>query len=249
MNPTCSIIMPCYNSSKWIEKSISSVLNQSFNDWELIIVDDCSSDNSVNIIEDYIFLDKRIKLIKSKKNNGAAQSRNIGISISHGRYIAFLDSDDLWHPKKLETQISFMQKSSLPFSFTYYEQINSKDEHIKYVFSPKILRYNDLLKTCYIGCLTVMFDTEYFGKREMSTRSLREDYATWLEMVKLVDNFHCIPEILASYRVYPEQNSSRKIRMAKENWHLYRNIENLNFLKAVYYFMHYAIIGLKRKYF
>ncbi|MDM1695385.1 glycosyltransferase family 2 protein [Thiopseudomonas alkaliphila] len=241
-----SIIMPLYNCSTFLESTIRSIIAQSYIDWELILVDDCSQDNSLDIANDYVEQDSRIKLIKLTKNSGAAVARNKAIEASTGRFIAFLDSDDLWHPQKLEKQINFMLENNYAFSYTAYEKINEEGKVFEYVGAPHQLSYKQLLKTNEIGCLTVIYDTEHLGKVYMPTETKREDYATWLSILKKTDYAYGMPEILGRYRVYANQSSAKKGKMAKENWKLYRNIENLSVIKSVYYFGHYAIRGVLR---
>lgn len=241
-----SIITPSYNSSKFFFETISSVYAQTFSDWEMIVVDDCSSDNSVEIIQGFVTQDSRIKLIQLQKNSGAAVARNKAIEVAKGRYIAFLDSDDLWLPGKLEKQLAFMQSNNVPFSYTAYDKVDENGRVFGHIGVPERVSYSDLLKTCSIGCLTAMYDTEYFGKVYMPINTKREDFATWLQLLKKVDYAYGLNETLAQYRVYQNQTSAKKVKMAKENWHLYREIEGLNLIKASYYFSHYAVRGLLR---
>ena len=154
-----TIIMPCYNSENYIEDTIKSVLAQKYKEWELIIVDDFSTDNSVKIIENLINNDKRIKLIKSKNNRGAGHSRNKAIKIAEGEYYAFLDSDDLWYPNKLDNQITFMKNNKIAFSYTGYNFISESGEFKNHFLQAKNkIKYSDLLKTNHIGCLTVIYN-------------------------------------------------------------------------------------------
>lgn len=241
-----SIITPLYNSSLFLDKTINSIISQSYCYWELIIVDDCSQDNSIEIALDFSSKDIRIKVIQMEKNSGAAAARNTAIKAANGRFIAFLDSDDLWHPHKLEKQINFMLKNNYAFSYTAYEKINEEGKVIGYVGAPMRLNYKQLLMTNEIGCLTAIYDTEILGKVYMPTETKREDYATWLSILKKIDYAYGMPESLGQYRVYANQSSAKKSKMAKENWNLYRNIENLSFIKSIYYFSHYSIRGVLR---
>lgn len=244
--PLISIITPSHNSAQFISETIQSVLNQSFSDWELIIVDDCSSDNSVELIQALVAQDSRIKLMRLSENSGAAVARNRAIEAAQGRYIAFLDSDDLWLPDKLEKQLAFMQANDYPFTFAAYDKIDENGQVFGHIGVPDRVCYSDLLKTCSIGCLTAMYDTQYFGKVYMPTNTKREDFATWLQLLKKVDYAYGLNETLAQYRVYQNQTSAKKAKMAKENWRLYRELEGLNLIKASYYFSHYAVRGLLR---
>ena len=246
MNPVISIIMPVFNSSTTIANSVESVLAQTYKKFELIIVDDCSQDDSLLIAKQYAEKDKRIKVIKLDKNSGAAVARNTAIAEANGRYIAFLDSDDLWLSKKLELQIKFMLSKDIAFSYTAYEKINENGEVFELMGIPEQVNYTQLLKTCVIGCLTVVYDVDRLGKIYMPINTKREDFATWLHILKKVDYAYGLTQPLAKYRVYSNQTSGKKVNMAKENWRLYRDLEKLSLLQAVYYFTHYAIRGILR---
>ncbi len=244
--PIVSIITPSYNSALLISDTVQSVLSQTFTNWEMIIIDDCSIDSSAQLVQSLIDFDSRIKLIQLSENSGAAEARNKGIEAASGRFIAFLDSDDLWNPQKLEKQINFMLENKVAFSYTAYEKIDEKGAPFQTMGVPSKVAYNDLLKTCVIGCLTAVYDTECLGKIYMPNNTKREDFATWLKILKKIDYAYAVPEVLAQYRVYPNQSSSKKASMAQENWRLYRDIEHLNVLQAIYYFSHYAVRGLLR---
>lgn len=242
--PLVSIIMPSYNSEKYLSESIESVLNQSFSNFEMIIIDDCSADNSVSVINYYSKIDSRIRLVELFKNSGAAVSRNAGISIAQGRYICFLDSDDLWLPGKLERQLAFMEQIGAFFSCTAYDKIDVRGTFLRAVCVPARVEYSDLLKTCSIGCLTAMYDTKYFGKVYMPNIRKRQDLGLWLELLKKTRYAYCLNEVLAQYRVRPDSISSNKFSAAKYQWLLYRDFQKLNLLKSCYYFGHYAVLGL-----
>lgn len=238
--------MPSHNSEQFIRKTIESVQLQSYLNWELIVVDDCSIDATLEIVENFSDADSRIKLLRSQKNCGAAAARNKAIQIASGRYIAFLDSDDLWHFEKLEKQINFMLKNEIAFSYTAYEKIDEHGIPFQTMLVPKKINYNELLKTNVIGCLTAIYDTTILGKIYMPTNTKREDFATWLQILKKVSYAYGINEPLAQYRVYDAQSSAKKVNMAKENWRLYKDIEQLGIIRSLYYFAHYSIQGLLR---
>lgn len=241
-----SVIMPAYNSDNFIDTSISSVLNQTYHNLELIIINDSSTDKTENIIKKYI--DNRIVYLKNEKNLGVAKSRNLGINIAKGRFIAFLDSDDVWDFEKLEKQVSFMISREIPFTYCSYKKIDESGNYLTTVHAPASLNKNKLLKTCYIGCLTAIYDTKLIGKVFMPENTLREDYATWLKILNDVKEIKGLQYSLASYRIHKNQNSRTKLKMAKENWKIYRNFENLNKVKSIYYFLNYSIIGIWRHY-
>lgn len=210
------------------------------------MVDDCSSDNSVLIAQKFVEKDHRIKLSQLERNSGAAVARNKAIEAATGRFIAFLDSDDLWMPNKLEKQVQFMLNQNITFSFSAYEKIDEKGVPFDIVSVPEKINYKQLLKTNVIGCLTAMYDVEKLGKVYMPANTKREDFATWLAILKQVDYAYGMPDVLAQYRVYASQSSAKKAKMAKENWRLYRDIEQLGVFKSAYYFAHYAVRGVLR---
>lgn len=242
-----SIIMPSYNSAKFIPTTIESVLNQAYQNWEMIIVDDTSSDSSNDIIDDFIQRDNRIKLIKLDKNSGPAIARNRAIEEAKGRYIAFLDSDDLWTPDKLSKQISFMQKHDVALSYTgYYRIEEASGEIIDRIYVPKKVNYSELLKQNIIGCLTVIYDTEKIGKVYMPDILKRQDFGLWLKILKKVPYAYGLDEPLAYYRVRTTSVSSNKMLASKYNWKLYRKVEKLPIHKAIYYFGWYTYRSIKK---
>ncbi|MGY0153068.1 glycosyltransferase family 2 protein [Edwardsiella tarda] len=242
-----SIVMPMYNSAPYLSMAISSVIQQTYKKWELILVDDCSNDESVSIANEFCKRDDRIKLITLNKNMGAANARNKGVDVARGRFISFLDSDDIWLPMKLNIQVDFMLKHDFSFTYTAYNKIDQAGKKIFSLGVADSLKYQDLLKCCTIGCLTVMYDTRYLGKLYFSTATKREDYALWLYILREKNVIaNGINNVLACYRVYPTQSSAKKITMAIENWKLLREQENLSFVSAVYYFSQYAIRGILR---
>lgn len=245
--PLVSVITPSFNCEKSISNTIESVINQSFIDWEMIIVDDCSTDNSVDVINSYIEKDSRIKLIKRSWNAGPAIARNIAIENALGRYIAFLDSDDQWFSNKLEKQILFMQEKNIEFSYTAYNRYDFKGNHLG-VYKPKLkVDYNDMLKSNRIGCLTAIYDSEKLGKVYMPNISKRQDLGLWLRILKIVPFAYGMDDILANYlAVQPNSVSSNKIAAAKYQWRLYREVEKLPFKISVKNFLSYAYLGHKK---
>lgn len=240
-----SIITPSHNSDNFIDKTIKSVLNQTYQNWEMIIVDDVSSDNSNIIIEEYMTKDSRIKLVKLEKNSGPAIARNRAIKEAQGRYIAFLDSDDLWTPDKLSKQISFMQENDVDLSYTGYYRIEEESgEVIDQIHIPKRVNYSELLKQNIIGCLTAIYDTEKLGKVYMPEILKRQDFGLWLSILKKIPYAYGVDEPLAYYRVRSSSVSSNKIHASKYNWTLYRDVEKLPIHKAIYYFGWYTYRSL-----
>ncbi|GAA0866135.1 glycosyltransferase family 2 protein [Paraclostridium tenue] len=240
-----SIITPVYNSEKFIRETIVSVLNQTYNNWEMIFIDDCSNDSSESIIKEYLNKDNRFKYIKLKKNSGVANARNIGIREAKGRFIAFLDSDDIWHKNKLETQVNYMINNNVSFCFSAYEVIdeNSKIINQKIIPSKKIISYKDILKQNVIGCLTVVIDRNSITDLEMP-KIRHEDFATWIKILKSGQKAYCIDEVLASYRKTQKSLSGNKIKSALWTWDIYRKYEKISVPKSLFYFSNYAIKSL-----
>lgn len=243
--PLVSIITPLYNSEKYIGETIESVLNQTYKNWEMLIVDDCSKDNGVKIVNEYVLKDKRIKLFKNEKNEGVSFTRNKAIDLSQGIYIAFLDSDDLWKKEKLKKQISFMEKNNIDLSYTGYEKINMDGSLRGEIRVPEKLDYKELLKNCLIGFLTAIYLKEKF-KIYRFKKIKAEDYIFWLEILKQMDYAYGIQESLAYYRVSNNSRSSNKFDIVKFHWKIYREYEKLNFFKAVYYYFIYIKRGVIR---
>ena len=244
-----SIITPVYNASRFIKETIQSVQAQSYTNWEMILVDDCSNDNSCDIIREFAKNDNRIIYMKLEKNSGAAVARNMAIKNSKGRYIAFLDSDDIWTNDKLEKQISFMKNENVAFSFTGYELMTEDGKLLnKTIQIPKVIDYEGYLKNTIIGCLSVIIDRDKIGYFEMPNIRSNQDMATWLYILR---DRNCkaygINECLAKYRLVNGSISNNKVKAAKSVWNVYRNIENLSLLKSIYVFLNYSInAALKR---
>ncbi|CAM4334080.1 glycosyltransferase family 2 protein [Bacillus albus] len=244
-NTLISIIIPTYNAERFILNTINSIKEQTYENWEIIVIDDCSSDNTLQIVKGQQAIDKRIRIIKLKNNSGAAIARNTGINSAKGKYVAFLDSDDLWLPEKLEKQFAFMQENDIAFSFTSYQIINQDGTSTdKFVHVPEKIHYNGLLKNTIIGCLTVMIDIEKLGKIQMPNIRTRQDTATWLKILKQGHYAYGLDEVLSKYRKVENSISSKKFKMAKMNWKLYREIEGLSILRSAWCFVNYALNGV-----
>jgi len=248
MSDLVSIITPLYNSEKFIGATIESVLAQSYSNWEMIVVDDVSSDNGVSVTEEYRKKDERIRLFQLEENSGPAIARNRAIEEAKGRYIAFLDADDLWRPQKLERQLSFMIEKDAVLSFTSYARVDEQSaELIDLIRAPSTVDYQELLKQNTIGCLTAIYDTEKIGKVYMPEILKRQDFALWLKILKSAPVAYGLDEVLAEYRVRcADSVSSNKIRASFYNWKLYREIEGLSVAKSLYYFGCYTFRSLKK---
>lgn len=243
--PLVSIITPLYNSEKFIAETIESVLAQTYKNWEMIIVNDCSKDRGPSIVERYVEKDNRIKLFHNDKNEGVSFSRNKAIDFSQGKYIAFLDSDDLWKREKLEKQITFMEMNNYILTYTKYTKINEDGSTRGSINVPKKLNYSELLKNCLINCVTGIYLKEKF-KGVYFKKTKVEDYIFWLEIFKKIEFAYGIPESLAYYRVSNNSRSSNKIDIVKFHWKIYRKIEKLSFMKSIYYYSIYVLRGIKR---
>lgn len=245
-----SIITPVYNCEKLLSKTIECVINQTYQNWEMILVDDCTPDNSAKIIKKYISKDKRIKYFKLNKNSGAAIARNKGLKESKGRFIAYLDSDDLWKSEKLERQVKFMLNNNYAFTCTDYEKIDEGGKSLnKIIKIPNKVDYNLFLRNTIIQTVGVMVDTKLTGKKilEMPNIRRRQDAATWCQLLK--NGFDCYecPENLSYYRVVKNSLSSNKLKAIKMNWYWYRKIEKLPLLKTCYCFIGYAFNAVKKR--
>ncbi|MFC3024824.1 glycosyltransferase family 2 protein [Vibrio zhugei] len=239
-----SIITPTHNSEKFIEETIRSVLEQTYIYWELIIIDDCSHDSSFDIIKRYSDLDERIKVFQLDKNSGAAVARNLGIEKANGRFISFLDSDDLWAKDKLASQVEFMLKNNKDFSFSAYYLIDEQGKEIGLVNVPKYVKYRDILKTCSIGCLTVMYDTKKLGKVYMPLIRKRQDFGLWLKILKDINYAYDFGKVKSYYRVRADSISANKKSAAYYQWKIYRNVENMGMISSLFYFFNYAFFGI-----
>lgn len=246
--PTVSIVTPVYNAEKLISETIESVLNQTYSDFEMLIVDDCSTDNSKEIIKKYSNIDKRIKYYSLQKNSGAAVARNKGIELSRGRYICFLDSDDLWTKTKLEEQLNFMKEKNIAFSFTSYSLINEDSDDLnKIIKVPEKISYEGLLKNTIIGCLTVMIDRRKTGNFRMPLVRAGQDTATWLSILKKGYIAYGLQKPLAKYRIIKGSISANKIKALKRTWNTYRNLERLSLPKSIYVFIFYVFNAIKKR--
>lgn len=243
-----SVITGTYNAEAFIQRTIESVLHQTFGQWELIITDDCSSDSTVKIVEKYMDKDDRITLNRQASNMGVDHARNNSIKMARGRFIAFLDADDLWLPSKLEEQIKFMKQNNVDLSYTSYYQIDRDGRRNgKLIKAKKELNYRELLKNNYIGCLTVVYDTSRIGKVYMPNLRKRQDWAAWLKISKLTNSIRGIDKPLAEYRIYNNSLSRNKLNLIKYNWKVYKEIEGFSILKSAILFTRFLFYFLLKK--
>lgn len=239
MSQLVSIITPLYNSEAFIIQTIHSVLQQSYTNWELVLIDDCSTDNTITIVNNFIAGNNQIKLIKNKENKGAAVSRNKGVMAAKGDYIAFLDADDLWKPKKLEKQIAFMQDQGCEVCFCSYEQINEKGKPLnKLIKALPVLTYKKYLKSNYIGNLTGIYNAKKRGKIKAPNLRKRQDWLLWLKAIELSGKPpKRLEESLALYRVRDNSISSNKLELLKHNYWVYKRGLSFSTPKSIYYML------------
>ena len=245
MNDLVSIIMPSYNTGKFIAESIESVQNQTHTDWELLIVDDCSSDDTEEIVKPFL-KDARIHYIENEKNSGAAVSRNRALREARGRWIAFLDSDDLWLPEKLEKQIRFMEENNYCFSYTNYAEIDTENNRNgTTVTGPKVITETGFFNYCWPGCLTVMYDKDIIGIIQIAENN---EYAMWLKVCREADCY-LLDEELALYRRGRDGSISTNGIMTMIIWHyrLYKYAEGETTLRSVFNTGRNMLFGLYKK--
>ncbi len=249
MNPLVSIITPNYNASKYIATTIESVQNQTYTNWELLIVDDCSNDNSVEIIKTFQEKDDRIKLLELPQNAGPAIVRNEGIKQAQGSYLTFIDSDDIWLPDFIETSLKKVKKSE-GFVFASYHRFNEDLEpYYKDFIVPDKVNYAAILKSNSISCLTAFIDIDKLGKFYMPEVLYRQDMGLWLKYLKIIDVAIGIKQPLAIYRIRKKSHSRNKLNLLKHQWKFYRNIAKLSVLDSMYYFLCWMFFGVRKYYF
>ncbi len=238
-----SIITPNFNSNKYLKDTIYSVLNQTYKNFEWIIIDDKSTDNSVEILNS--INDSRVKVILLDKNSGAAVARNKGIEIAKGRFITFIDSDDLWLPNFLETTVNFLLKKNVELVYTAYKRV---DENLNPYLSDFIgtdkVNYSRLLYNCPLPMLTTIYDAKRIGKIKIPIVDKREDYAMWLTILKSIKYAYVITTPLAIYRIRKNSYSSNKFKMGIKQFNLLYNFLNLGLIKSTYYTLCWAINGI-----
>lgn len=231
MKDLVSIIMPSYNTGKYIGESIRSVLAQTYKNWELIIVDDCSSDNTDAVVKEYL-QDTRIRYLKNQRNSGAAVSRNYALREAQGKWVAFLDSDDTWHPEKLERQIRFMEETGYKFTYTDYK-IQLNGTWLPYIYyGPDKVTKRKMKDYCYFSTITVMYDREYVGLIQIEPVKKNNDYAMWLRIIEKTPCYR-LPECLSYYIKHDGSISSgRKWKLIRHHYIMWRVAEHKNPISA-----------------
>ncbi len=242
-NPSVSIITPAFNAEKLVQATIDSVLSQSFPDWEMLVVDDCSRDETCQVVERAGSRDSRVRLLRHTANQGPAVARDTAVQVARGRFVAFLDSDDLWLPGKLDRQLAFMAANAAAFSFTQFRRMSAFGDVVgRLITVPDTLTYEDLLKNTAIATSTVIVDRERVGHFSMP-RTYYDDYALWLQLLRPGHVARGLPEDLMRYRVMNRSVSRNKLRSAAMVWEVYRNIERLSIPRSLWCFAHYATRG------
>ena len=244
-----SIVMPNYNGAEYVKETIESVLAQTYSNWELLFVDDCSSDNSLEIVDS--FNDPRIKIFRNEKNKGAAASRNLALNQASGRWVAFLDSDDLWKPWKLEKQLTFMIQNDCHFTYTSYEHIDEDSNKLNVrVSGPRMISKRKMFRYDYIGCLTVMYDANVINKIQIDeSLKSRNDYAIWLKACKFADCYY-IDQVMAQYRIRKNSLSHSGFKkLLYSQYRLFRYGEKMSVVCAVYYTCLNCFFGFWKKVF
>lgn len=247
-NNLISIITPMYNGARFVTQTIDSVIAQTYPNWEMIVVDDGSKDDSPEIVQNYAVKDNRIKLIR-QSNAGSAAARNRALRHAQGRYICFLDADDLWDPEFLSSQIAFIEKKKAGIVYASYRRIDEKGEEIlKPFIVPDKVDYTGLLKTCSISCLTALFDRTQTGDVffNEALRSMRDDFVFWLTLLKKVDFAYGNKNVLAAYRVFASSTTGNKRKVMKPQFMVYYKVEKLGLFRSAYYFVQWAVNGLKK---
>lgn len=237
-----SIVTPVYNAAEYIAQTIKSVQAQTYSNWEMLIVDDCSTDNTIQVVENFCREDERIRLIKHEKNQGASKTRNTALANATGEYIAFLDGDDLWAPEKLEKQLAFMEENGYVLTYTAYQMFYSeKNEKGKIIYVPSKMTYEEIYYNTAIACLTVMVNREVAGDFEMPVIDHAEDQCTWQSILKRGYVAYGLNENLASYRISANSLTGNKRKAAQKQWRVYRKYHKFSVIKSAIYFTGYAV--------
>ena len=240
--PEVSIITPCYNSARFIEDTIQSVLNQSFQDWEWIITDDCSSDQSVEIIKKYS--DPRIILIQAEKNGGAGHARNLSLEKARGRFITFLDADDYWEPQFLEEMVNFMKENKAELAYSNYARCDENlQPQLADFVADKPVTFSNLLKTCRLSLLSSMYDRQRVGKEYFPEGSKREDHVMWLNLLKKIPEGKPLAKTMAKYRMHPTSISRKKTDIMMDQYLVYKDHMKYSTLRSLYYTANWAFNG------
>ena len=247
--PLVSVVIPVYNGERYVAAAIESVLAQTYSNFELIVVDDCSQDASLEVIHQYMYQDHRINVIKNAKNLGVAETRNIGIRASKGKYIALLDCDDLWKREKLTRQVSLLEESKTQISYCSYGFINEGGKEIKAPFIvPETTDFEKMLWKSVISCSTALIDSRLLQQHMFQSDFYHEDYVLWMDLMQSGAVAVGDTEVLAFYRQTQSSRSSNKMHAAVHRWKIFRKELKLPFLKSIVAFVKYACCGVVKYY-
>lgn len=243
IHPLVSVVMPAYNAEKYIDQAISSVISQTYTKWELLIIDDCSTDGTAKIAECFASQDSRIRLLRNSQNMGVARTRNRGFDIAKGEWIALLDSDDVWHKEKLEKQLAVASCTEADIVYCSYSLMDENAGHLSDFIVPETTSYNDMLKESVLSCSTVLLRRSILMQHRFSAEYRHEDYVFWLELLRSGYRTAGSKDVLAKYRVAKGTRSNDKLKSARNRWLVYRKVEGLPLRKSVYAFVVYAFRG------
>lgn len=245
--PLVSVIMPAYNAAPFIEAAIASVLAQTLTDWELIVIDDCSSDDTYSVAQRVIGCEPRIRLLRNDENSGVSKTRNRGLELSAGRYIAFLDSDDVWHPEKLEKQLAKLRETGAAICYCSYGIIGISGEKVKADYLvPETAEYEDILKENYIQCSAMLIREDIVKKFRFNTEFFHEDYILGLDMLRSGEKAVGCRELLLNWRYLENSRSFNKKKSAVNRWKIYRDYLKLPLHRSLHLFFQYAAAGLRK---
>mgnify|MGYP001065538730 FL=1 len=245
-HPLVSVVMPAYNAEKYIGEAIRSVQSQTYTNWVLLVIDDCSTDHTVDVVQAFVNTDDRIRLFRNTRNLGAAKTRNRGLELSEGEWVALLDSDDIWHSDKLEKQLAVALNSGSEIIYCSCSLISSDGEKISDYIVPAQTSYDDMLKESVFSCSTTLLAKNVVDNNRFSADYYHEDLVYWLQLLKKGYSASACCEPLADYRIVEGSRSHSKVQSAKNRWEVYRKVEKLSLLKSLSVFLSYTARGLRK---
>lgn len=246
--PLVSIVTPTFNSSSHLPETIRSVVEQDFQSWEHLVVDDCSSDNTADLIREYAERDGRVRAYYLKENRGAAYARNVAIEQARGRYIAFIDSDDLWETDKLSKQLNLFKTTNASLVYGGYYWLNDETGRRRVIKVPERITYGQLLNATVIATVTAVYDTAVVGKVYMPELRQRQDYGLWLSILRNGGEARALTSPVATLRRYNGSLSSNIRRSLRFTWQVYRDVEKLSFTRSCYHFANYGVRALLKRF-
>lgn len=247
-SPLISVVMPVYNTERFVAQAIESVLNQTYQNLELILVNDCSTDKSLLILESYARKDKRVRIISNEKNIGVAHTRNLGIQAAKGAYIALLDSDDLWEETKIEKQLTQIINAQAKISYCSLAMVDEDGKKIKEFSVPETTDYKEMLVRCFFTCSSVLIEATLLKSNLFKAEYYHEDYLLWVELLSQNAKAVGLTEVLAYYRQLTGSRSHSKLKAAINRWRIYRGALGFGFFKTISIFIQYAMNGIRKYY-